>query len=143
MGSEQLTIKQNQRPSPGDEAGTAKAAPGRVGQCKQGEARRANNTPNCGPHLELGRVRLKAWSTSDFPIAQMTSLYTCTCVYCTSDPAIPLPVGFTSSEKKKKKLFSDTVVPRIIREFRGRVGTQVSKTQVKLENKAGTRLFYS
>ena len=43
----------------GDDASTAEAAPGRVGRDEQGEARRANTTPNGGPHLELGRLRLK------------------------------------------------------------------------------------
>ena len=31
-----------------------RAAPGRVERDEQGEARRANSTPNGGPHLELG-----------------------------------------------------------------------------------------
>ena len=51
--------KKKQHPSPGDDASTAEAAPGRVGRGEQGEARRADSTPNVGPHLELGRLRLK------------------------------------------------------------------------------------
>ena len=47
-------------------------APGRVGRDEQGEARRANTTLNGGPHLELGRLRLKTWSKSDFSIAETT-----------------------------------------------------------------------
>ena len=45
-------------PLPGRDASTAKAAPGRVGRGEQREARRANSTPNGGPHLDLGRLRL-------------------------------------------------------------------------------------
>ena len=52
--------------------GTAEAAPGRVGRDEQGEARRANTTPNGGPHLELGRLRLETWSKSDFSNAETT-----------------------------------------------------------------------
>ena len=36
----------------------------------KGEVRRANTTPNGGPHLELGRLRLKTWSKSNFSIAE-------------------------------------------------------------------------
>ena len=59
--------KRKQHPPQGDHASTAEAAPGRVGRDEQGEARRANTTPNGGPHLELrvGRSRLKSWSNSD------------------------------------------------------------------------------
>ena len=57
---------------PGGDASTADAAPGRVERDEQGEARRANTTPNGGPHLERGRLRLKTWSKSDFSIAETT-----------------------------------------------------------------------
>ena len=67
-----LIKKRKQHPPPGDDASTAEAAPGRVGRDEQGEARRANTTPNGGPHLELGRLRLKTWSKSDFSIAETT-----------------------------------------------------------------------
>ena len=67
-----MTKKQKQHPSPGDDASTAEAASGRVGRDEQGEARRANITPNDGSHLELGRLRFKTWSKSDFSIAEMT-----------------------------------------------------------------------
>ena len=62
-----------------DDASTAEAARGRVEIDEQGEARRANTTPNGGPNLERGRLRLKTWSKSDFSIAETTwptSLYT-------------------------------------------------------------------
>ena len=66
-----------------DYASTADVAPGRVERDEQGEARRANTTPNGGPHLELGRLRLKTWSKSNFSIAE-TTWPTCldyTCIY--------------------------------------------------------------
>ena len=50
----------------------AEAASGRVRRDEQGEARRANTTPNGGPHLELGRLRVKIWSKSDFSIVETT-----------------------------------------------------------------------
>ena len=56
----------------GDDASTAEATPDTVERDEQGEARRANTTPNDGPHLELGRlcridmypyvrVRIESW----------------------------------------------------------------------------------
>ena len=51
-----LTKKRKQHPSQGDDASGAAAILGRVGRDEQGEARRANTTPNGGPHLELGRA---------------------------------------------------------------------------------------
>ena len=54
-----LTKKRKQHPSQGDDESTAGVAPGRVGRDEHGEARRANRTPNGGPHLELERSRLK------------------------------------------------------------------------------------
>ena len=76
-----MTKKQKRHPSEGDYATTTKAAPGRVVRGEQGEARRANSTPNDGAQLELGRLRLKTWSKSDFWIAETTwptYLYICT-----------------------------------------------------------------
>ena len=70
--SEKLTKKRKQHPPPGDDASTAEAAPGRVGRHEQGEARRANDTPNGGPHFELGRLQIKTWYKSDFSIAETT-----------------------------------------------------------------------
>ena len=67
-----LAKKQKQHPPPGDDTSTAEAAPGRVGKDEQGEARRANTTPNDGPNLELRRFRLKTWSISDLSIAETT-----------------------------------------------------------------------
>ena len=58
------TTRSRPRPSPVDSGG-----------------RRANSTPNDGPHLELGRLRLKTWSKSDFSIAQTTGQHISTCVY--------------------------------------------------------------
>ena len=52
---------QKQHPPPKDDATTVAATPGRGGREEQGEARRANATPNGRPHLELGRLRLKTW----------------------------------------------------------------------------------
>ena len=49
---------------PGDDTRTGEAASGRVGRDEHGEARRANTTPNGGPHLELGRLRLKTYPGS-------------------------------------------------------------------------------
>ena len=67
-----LTEKRKQHPSLGDDASTGGVAPGRVGRNEHGEARRANTTPNGGPHLELERLLLKTWSKSDFSIAETT-----------------------------------------------------------------------
>ena len=67
-----LTKKRKQHPPLGDNASTAEAAPGRVGRNDQCEARRANTTPSHGAHLELGHLRLKTWSKSDFSIAETT-----------------------------------------------------------------------
>ena len=61
-----------QHPSQGDDASTGGVAPGRFGRDEHGKARRANTTPNGGPHLELERLRLKTWSKSDFSIAETT-----------------------------------------------------------------------
>ena len=59
----------SERPPRGDAASTAEADPGRVGRGEQNEARPAISVPRDGPHLELGRIRLKAWSKSDFSTA--------------------------------------------------------------------------
>ena len=67
-----MTKKRKQHPAPGDDASTAEATSGRVGREEQDEARRANTTPSGGPHLELGRLRLKTWSKTDFSIAETT-----------------------------------------------------------------------
>ena len=67
-----LTETQKQNPLTVDDASTAEAAPKRVERDGQGETRRANTTPNGRPHLELGRLRLKTWSKSDFSIAETT-----------------------------------------------------------------------
>ena len=52
---------------PGDDVSTAEAAPGGVGRGEQGEARRANSTPNGGTHLELASS-----CKNDFSIAHIT-----------------------------------------------------------------------
>ena len=61
---------------------TAEATPGTIGRGEQGEARRAQSTPNGGPHLELGQLRLKTWSKSDFSISQTTGQHIHLC--CTA-----------------------------------------------------------
>ena len=66
------TKKRKEYPPQADDASTAEAAPGRFGRDEQGEAHRANTTPNGEPHLELGRLRFKTWSKFDFSIAQTT-----------------------------------------------------------------------
>ena len=84
-GSEQLfwpKKRKQQHPWQGDDASTAEAAPGRVGRGEQGEPRRANRTPNGGPRLELGRLRLKSCSKSDFSIAETTYLYIYLYIMC-------------------------------------------------------------
>ena len=42
---------------------------------EQGEARRANSTPNGGLHFEKGRLRLKTWSKSEFSISETWPTY--------------------------------------------------------------------
>ena len=75
IDSRDSTKKRKQHPSTGDDASMAEDASGRVGRDEQGEARRANTTPNGGPHLELRRLRLKNWSKSDFSIAETWPTY--------------------------------------------------------------------
>ena len=70
-----LIKKQKQHPSAGNNASTAEAAPGGVGRGQQGEARRAETIRNGVPHLELGRLRLKTRSKSDFSIAETWPTY--------------------------------------------------------------------
>ena len=65
---------EKKHPSPGDDASTAEAAPGRVRRDEQGEARRANTTPNGVSHLELGHLRLKTCK-SDFSTAETTPIH--------------------------------------------------------------------
>ena len=67
-----LTKKTKQHPSEGDDESMSEVARGRVDRDEHGEARRANTTPNGGPHLELGHLRLKTCSKSDFSIAETT-----------------------------------------------------------------------
>ena len=66
-----LTKKRKQYPPQGDDASTLEATSGRFGTDEQGEVHRAKYTPNGGPLLELGRLRL-TWSKSDFTIAEST-----------------------------------------------------------------------
>ena len=54
--------KTKTHPPQADDASTAEAAPGKVGRDVQDEAHRANTTPNGGPHLHRGRLRLKTCS---------------------------------------------------------------------------------
>ena len=64
--------KRKQHPPQRDDAGTAEGATCRVGRGEQGEARPAISAPRDGPHLDLGRLRLKPLSRSDFSIAGTT-----------------------------------------------------------------------
>ena len=67
-----LTKNRKEHAPQGDDASTAEAAPSRVRRGELDEAHQANTTPNGGPHLELGHLRLKPWSKSDSSIAQTT-----------------------------------------------------------------------
>ena len=60
-----LTKKRKQNKLPGDDASTGEAAPEKLTD-EKGEAGRAKTTPNGGPHLDLGRLRLK-------PVLNLTS----------------------------------------------------------------------
>ena len=66
--------KRKQHPPQGDDANTVPAATCRVERGEQGEARPAINVPRSGPRLDLGRLRLKTWSKSDFWIAEITCI---------------------------------------------------------------------
>ena len=68
------TKERKEHPWSGYDASTDEVAFGKVGRDEQGEARRANTTQNVRPHLELGRLRPKIWSKSDFSIAETTGL---------------------------------------------------------------------
>ena len=59
-------------PGAGEDASTAADASGKVGNDEHAEARRANTTPNCGPHLEVSRLHLEASIKSDCSIAGTT-----------------------------------------------------------------------
>ena len=67
-----LVKERKQHPSQGDDARTAEGATCRVGRGEQGEALPAINAPRGGPHLDLGRLRLKTWSKFDFSMAGTT-----------------------------------------------------------------------
>ena len=73
-----LAQNREERPPQKDAASTAQAAPGRVGRDEQGREHRANTTWKGGAYFELGRLRVKSWSKSDFSIADApwpTNLY--------------------------------------------------------------------
>ena len=59
-------------PLPGRRREHGRDYPGRVGRDEQGEARRANTTPNEGPHLELERLSFITGSKSDYSIVETT-----------------------------------------------------------------------
>ena len=108
-----ICTKKNRKEHPpqGDDASTAEADPGRVGRDEQGEAHRANSTPNGGPHLELGRLRLKTWSESDLSIAETTwstypyiSLYHLCCI---------AHKRYSSCRQNERQLIDITVVRRV------------------------------
>ena len=73
-------------PSLRDDASTAEASPGRVGRGEQCYVRRGNSTSNGGPHLRLGRFRLKSRSKSDLQTAQTSGQHICTCVTTGDSP---------------------------------------------------------
>ena len=83
--------KRQQQAPPGRVASTAEVTPGIVGRGEQGEARTINSTPNGGPHLELGRLRLKTWCKIDFSIAHTTSQHCRTCVHYLKQPTPSYP----------------------------------------------------
>ena len=64
--------KRKQHLPQGGDASTVSAGTCRVGKGEQGEARPALSPPRGGPHLDLGRSRLKTCSKSDFSIAETT-----------------------------------------------------------------------
>ena len=99
------------------DASTAEASPGRVRRGEQGEARRANSTPNGGPHLELGRLWLKIWSKTDFSIAQTTGQHFCTCVFiitafairqCSARPSTLITHKHSPKESQRKPKQNET-----------------------------------
>ena len=52
----------------------------------------AMSAPRGGPHLDLGRLRVKTWSKSDFPIAETTwPTYLYIHLYITSSPGERMP----------------------------------------------------
>ena len=61
--------KRKKHPPQGDDVSTVYLKGGRG---EQGEARPAISAPSGRPHLDLGRLRLKTWSKSDFSIAETT-----------------------------------------------------------------------
>ena len=65
---EKLTKCRKQQPPQGDDASTVYAATCRVGRGEQGEAHPTVSAPRGGPNVDLGRLRLKTWSQSDFSI---------------------------------------------------------------------------
>ena len=69
---EKMTKRRNSthRRETGCENGLGRYLQGREGRVS--EARPAISAPRGGPHLDLGRVRLKTWSKSDSSIAGMT-----------------------------------------------------------------------
>ena len=67
-----FTKKRKQHPSQGDDASTGVVAPGIDGREEEGEARRANTTPNGGPNLELERFRLRTLPNFGFSNGETT-----------------------------------------------------------------------
>ena len=63
-----LAQTREEHPLQEDAARMTEVAPGGVGIDEQGRAHRANTTWS-GLYFELGRLRLKSWSKSDFSIA--------------------------------------------------------------------------
>ena len=59
-GKKYFDEKTKTAPLPGRRREHGRGRPGRVGRDEHGEARRANITPNGGPHFELERLWLKS-----------------------------------------------------------------------------------
>ena len=70
-----MTKKRKKHPPQRDDASTVSAATCGVGRGEQDDASPAINAPRGGPHLDLGRLRLKTWSKFDLPIAETWPTY--------------------------------------------------------------------
>ena len=65
----------------GDDASTAEPAAGRADRDQQGQARRANTTPNGGPHLELGIYAQKLSLNLTSPLLRRHAQHIHLCMY--------------------------------------------------------------
>ena len=74
-----------QHPPQRDDASTVSAGTCRVGRGEQGAARPAISAPRGEPHIDLGRLRLKTLSKSDFWIAETWPTYLYIYLYVTKN----------------------------------------------------------